>query len=86
MFPREETWEVLGVFPVLYFFSMCWGGKGGIPLSKGTLLGCSVQPKDDSWGFKLPALRSWAPIYIQAFQRKSPQFDKCSISRDTGGP
>lgn len=28
MFPREETWEVLGVFPVLYFFSVCWEGKG----------------------------------------------------------
>lgn len=29
---------------------------GSTSLSKGTLLGYSAEPKDGSWGFKLPAL------------------------------
>lgn len=35
------------------------------PLSKGTLLGSSAEPKDGRWGFKLPA---WCLQLLSVFR------------------
>lgn len=72
MFHREEISKVLECLPTsAFFFSVCWEGKeewGTFHSPKGTLLGCSTEPKDGSWDFRLPSLGSWAPVCIQIFQ------------------